>query len=390
MELQRLLQEDESDRAERTASLTDTDKFGEAICAFANDLPNHRKPGYLFVGANPHGRASGAIIDDPLLLKLANIRSDGNVQPLPVINVQKHPLGGGDMAVVETLPSDLPPVRYKGHVWVRVGPSRRRATEAEERILAERRASFSRTWDARPCREAALTDLALDLFIVGYRSQAVADEVIEENSRHTEEQLAALRFYDLRAGCPTHAGVLLFGKNPTFFVPGGYIQYVRYRGLTITDEPIADRRFGADFLTNLRGLDALGLDLARARPVRVDDMSERMVYDYPPKAMHELLINATIHRSYESTTPVLVNHFDDRIEILNPGGLYGDLTPEEFPDVTAYRNPVLAEAARVLGFVNRYGRGIALAQAELARNGSPQAQFHLHPNHLLVIVRSRP
>ena len=151
-----------------------------------------------------------------------------------------------------------------------------------------------------------------------------------------------------------------------------------------------DRRFDGDFLTNLRGLEALGLDLARARPVRTDGISERMVYDYPPKAMRELLMNAIIHRSYESTTPVLVNRFADRTEILNPGGLYGDLTPDEFPNVTAYRNPVLAEAARVLGFVNRYGRGIALAQAELARNESPQAQFDLHPNHVLVTVRARP
>src|SRR5262249_50886306 len=155
------------------------------------------------------------------------IRSDGNVQPLPVMNVQKHHLGGGDMAVVEVLPSDLPPVRYRGHVWVRVGPSRRRATEAEERMLAERRAALARTWDARACGEASLADLALDLFTVGYRSLAVAEEVIEENRRNIEGQLAAIRFYDPRAACPTHAGILLFGKNPTFFVPGGYAQYVR-------------------------------------------------------------------------------------------------------------------------------------------------------------------
>ena len=182
-ELLRLLQEEESDRAERTLSQTDTDKFAEAICAFANDLPNNRRPGYLFVGANPNGSASGAVIDDALLRRLASIRSDGNVQPLPVINVQKHHLRGGDMAIVETLPSDLPPVRYKGQVWVRVGPSQRRATEAEERILAERRAALARTWDARPCREATLADLALDLFIVGYRAQAIAgDEKVHERS----------------------------------------------------------------------------------------------------------------------------------------------------------------------------------------------------------------
>jgi ATP-dependent DNA helicase RecG len=88
-ELESLLNDDESDRAERTVSLTDTDKFAEAICAFANDMPNHRKPGYLFIGATTDGRASGARIDDQLLQNLASIRADGNIQPLPVMTVQK-------------------------------------------------------------------------------------------------------------------------------------------------------------------------------------------------------------------------------------------------------------------------------------------------------------
>ena len=66
-ELERLLQETESDRAEHTVTLTDTDKFAQAICAFANDMPNHGKPGYLFVGANPDGSSSAAAITDQLL-----------------------------------------------------------------------------------------------------------------------------------------------------------------------------------------------------------------------------------------------------------------------------------------------------------------------------------
>lgn len=61
-ELCTLLADTESDRSERTVSLDKTDKFGEAICAFANDLPCHGKPGYLFVGADPSGRAAGADI----------------------------------------------------------------------------------------------------------------------------------------------------------------------------------------------------------------------------------------------------------------------------------------------------------------------------------------
>ena len=67
-ELEKLLADDESDRVERTISLADTDKFSEAICAFANDMPNSGKPGYLFIGATPDGQASGAAITDEFRL----------------------------------------------------------------------------------------------------------------------------------------------------------------------------------------------------------------------------------------------------------------------------------------------------------------------------------
>jgi ATP-dependent DNA helicase RecG len=61
-----LLGELESDRVERTVSVSDTDKFSKAICAFANDMPHHRRPGYLFVGVRDDGRLSGAEITDQL------------------------------------------------------------------------------------------------------------------------------------------------------------------------------------------------------------------------------------------------------------------------------------------------------------------------------------
>jgi ATP-dependent DNA helicase RecG len=390
-EILALLGELESDRVERTVSFDKADKFGQAICAFSNDMPQHRLPGYLFLGVREDGEPAGLEITDRLLQSLAAIRSDGNIQPLPIMNVERVETPRGAVAVVEVLPSDLPPVRYKGQVWIRVGPRRAIASESEERILAERRVDLAKTWDARPYRGATLDDLALDLFAVGYRLHAVAPEVIEENNRTLVEKLAALRFYDLREGCPTHAAILLFGRDPLFFVPGAYVQYVHYAGPSQADEPVRERRYDGDLLSVLRGLDQLAEDLANARPAPGEGLAERMVYDYPPRALHELLVNAVIHRSYDgSTAPISINHFTDRLEILSPGGLFGDLTRDLFPRGTSYRNPVLAEAARVLGFVNRYGRGIALAQAELARNGSPEARFEIGTNHFLAVVPVRP
>src|SRR6266481_3022190 len=166
-----LLSDLESDRVERTVSTTDTDKFSQAICAFANDLPNHRQPGYLLIGVRDDGSLAGLSVTDQLLQNLAAIRSDGHVNFPPAMTVSKFGLQGGDVAVVEVLPSDMPPVRYKGRVCIRVGPRKAIANEQEERILSERRTAAGRSFDARPCVEAKLEDLALGQFDA-YRREA--------------------------------------------------------------------------------------------------------------------------------------------------------------------------------------------------------------------------
>src|ERR1039458_7134789 len=103
-ELLKLLSETESDRVERTISTTNTDKFGEAICAFANDLPGSQKPGYLIIGANDDGSISNLKITDRLLQNLSAIRTDGNIVPPPSMIVQKFVFSEGEVAVVEVQP----------------------------------------------------------------------------------------------------------------------------------------------------------------------------------------------------------------------------------------------------------------------------------------------
>ena len=380
----------ESDRVEKTISTKNTDKFREAICAFANDFPGHRQPGYLLVGVADDGKASGLVVNDEILRTLGELRSNVNLEPLPAMTVRKYAVDGGDVAVVEVMPSDLPPVRYKGRVWIRVGPSRRGANQQEERILSERRAALQRTFDARPCHGCTTRELVLDLFLVGYLPAAVARDVIEENNRGRNEQMASLRFYDLGADCPTNAGALLFAKEPLRWIPGATIQFVRWAGTTMADDAVAARRFTGDLLSVLRDIDSFISLPTQSYPVAASALRERTETDYPPVAIRELLLNAIMHRSYESNAPVHFYWYDDRIEIQNPGGLYGMASPENFPRQTDYRNPVIAEAMATLGYVNTFGRGVIRAQDALRKNGNPEAEFTFEPSHMLATIRRKP
>ena len=383
-ELRRLLAEGEADRIERTVSTKNTDKLAEAVTAFANDLANHQLPGYLVVGANDDGSLSGLRVTDELLRNLAGLRSDGNIQPLPALNVAKFELPDGDVAVVEVLPSDLPPVRYKGQVWIRVGPRKGIASEQEERLLTEKRIAHARTFDALPCLGSSLDALSTDLFRIDYLNQAIAREILDENNRDLATQLASLRFFDSGKQCPTNAGILLFGKNPLAWLPGAYIQFLRLEGVSLTGDILVEKSLSGDLLTVLRELEWLIELHVEQHPNHRSAFQENQGADYPIVALRELLMNAVLHRSYQSTAPIRVYWFTDRVEIQSPGGLYGEASPENFPYQNSYRNPVLAEAMKTLGFVNKFGRGVLRAQEALARNGNPPAQFRFDRNFVSV------
>lgn len=387
-ELLALIADLESDRVERTESTNKTDKFGEAICAFANDYPRNRMPGYLLIGVKDNGQLSGLTVTDELLKNLGGIRSDGNVLPSPAMAAKKFALDGGDVAVVEVQPSDLPPVRYKGKVWIRVGPRRAVANEQEERILSERRVALARTFDARPCIESTVDDLALGQFDA-YRRTAVDSETIAANQRSVEQQLASLRFFDPERSCPTNAGILLFGTNPRFYLPGAYVQYLRLPGTDLADIPEDQAEISGDLLTVVRELEARVKLLIQTAMRPAGGLREKLVPDYPEMALRELLMNAVMHRNYESNAPIRFYAFSDHVEIINPGGLYGEATRENFPTRNSYRNPVVAEAMKSLGLVNRFGYGVLRAQALLQKNGNPPARFEFDEHSVLATVSRR-
>ena len=256
-ELEALMSDLESDLVERKESAADGKKIRRNVCAFANDLPGNGRPGVVLVGVRDDGSCASLPIDDALLTKLANIRGDGDVLPLPSMTVQRRVLRGCEVAVVSVEPSVDTPVRYQGRVWVRVGPSVHKGSVEDERLLTERRRSADLPFDSRPAGGAGLDDL--------------------------------------------------------------------------------DRGF-------LRS-------------------------HYLPGAIW----------------------FSDRVEIANPGGLYGRITRDNFgAGDTDYRNPLLAEIMANLGFAQRFGLGVPLARKALEANGNPAPEFEFQQTLVVATVRIAP
>lgn len=99
-----------------------------------------------------------------------------------------------------------------------------------------------------------------------------------------------------------------------------------------------------------------------------------------------------MHRTYEGThAPVRITWYDDRVEIISPGGPFGTVTAQTFglPGYADYRNAALAEAMRTLDLVQRFGVGIPSAQQALAQNGNPPLSWEVHDNLVIVTLRKR-
>lgn len=390
MQLQQLLGNLESDRVERKESFRgkSPETVREAVCAFANDLAGHGEPGVVLIGVRDDGSPmEGFAVTDELLRQLADIKTDGNIVPPPSLLVEKRQLQGIDLAVITVWPCDTPPVRYKGRIHVRWGPRRGLAAAQDERILNERRRYRDRPFDVQPVRDAEVGDLDRLRFEQEYLPALVARDVLQSNERSHEQRLAATKMVlgeeDLT---PTTLGVLIIGKSPSDWLPGAYTQFLRLAGDDLTAPILDEESIHGTVADQIRRLEEK-LTAHNLRGVRFSDVvTEDRRESYPLDALRQLVRNAYMHRSYEATnTPVRVYWFDDRIEIHNPGGPFGSVTPENFgqPGITDYRNPNLAEALRALGYVQRFGAGIAIARKALGQ----RLHFEVQPSVVAAIVQ---
>ena len=380
----------ESDLVERKRSASDGNRIRRNICALANDLPGHGRPGVILIGVEDDGSCADIKVTDRLLRDLAGMRDDGNIIPLPSLTVQKRRLGGCEVAVLLVDPSWSPPVRYKGRVWVRVGPTARHATPQEEQRLAERRRRgiYRSTRDPLPKLVSTIStwitysnSTSLVLWLTRYWIRTAG---------RSENQLRSLRL--LTRDIPTWGALLGLSPDPLGWIPGAYVQVLRIDGTVITDPILANNRLRGRLEDVLRRMIELLQLNVRTRVGLAADLTETRSPDFPLVALQQLALNAVMHRTYEGTNaPVRVNWYNDRIEFISPGGLYGQVNPENFGrGATDYRNPLVAEIMHNLGFAQRFGMGLPLARQALERNGNPPPNFGLTSTHVVATVKAAP
>ena len=389
-ELKSLFKKEEGNFIERCESPIVVDKISKAVCAFSNDLSNKGKS-VIFIGVKDNGECTGLSVTDEVLRNIASIRSDGNILPLPVIKVQKIHIKTNEIVALQVQAAGFPPVKYKSRCLVRVGPSVRIASVDEERLLTEKRQTSDLPFDMQGVPSSNIeSDINMDFFKDYYLPAAVSREVLQENNRDIKIQMRSLRLMDHQFD-PTKACLLVMGKDPRNWFPGAYIQFIRFDGEKLTD-PIKNQKEVSGVLQDqiVRIEDILRYNIATTLSLSDNGMRVESS-DYPFLSLSQLIRNAVMHRNYESHTPVKVYWFTDRIEIQSPGGPYGELNKDNFGSegLTSYRNPIIAEALKILNYVEKFGFGIPQAKKALKENGNPDLEFQIKESTVLAIVKRK-
>lgn len=305
--------------------------------------------------------------------------------------------------VAKIPPSDKKPCyvtergMYKGS-YLRTGESERALTPYEvDRLLEERRQP---RWDEEPVEQAGVEDLA---------SELVQPYLLHQKRQRPRtfldgEVVAMQRLRILDGECPTLAAVLAMGEYPQEFFPRLALSFAVVPGTEIGD--ISDgKRFedNATFTGTIPELVEAGVHAVRKNMRTasvIGDVYRKDLPDYPLEAVREALVNALMHRDYSPAArggQVQVLMFADRLEITNPGGLYGGVTIDNLgqPGVTASRNQRLSSFLEQLHFdaggpiAENRGSGIAVIEKALAEVLLPPPRYKNTLTHFTIIFQKR-
>jgi predicted HTH transcriptional regulator len=234
----------------------------------------------------------------------------------------------------------------------------------------------TRPFDASACPDATLADISEDKvrwFLERARRQR---QFVLEKDTPAANVLAHLNLLD--AGQPTHAAVLLFGKQPQRFLITSEVKCMHFHGTEVS-KPIPSYQIykGTVFELVDQATDFVMSKINRRVGTRALGPEAPVTYDLPGEAVGEAIVNAVAHRDYASNASVQVMLFSDRLEVWNPGELPPPLTVEKLrlPHASLPRNPLLADPLFLTRYIEKAGSGI-LDMIRLCRQaGLPEPEY---------------
>ena len=382
MDMKELIERGETQSLEFKESLKLKDEIGETVSAFSN-----LDGGTVMVGVSDRGGVLGVDIGKNTLEEFANyIKRNTDPQIFPSVKILE--IGEKNVVMVEVEESQEKPAFFKNHAYKRVGKTNQMISSSELRKLAKE--SGGRVyWDERVCGGANVEDVE-EAKVRWFLKEARRERGVNL-SEDAPIEAALMKLKLLRNGELTNAALLLFFKEPMFLQ--SEVKCIRFSG----NEPIKPY---IDFQT-IEGTVFDLIDKTEDFVLRNIRKSIRLVsgkvqreerYECPPDAIREAVVNAVVHRDYESPSKVQVRIFDDRIEVWSPGTLPDEITIEDLrrEHISVPRNPLLFKQLFWVKYVEDVGGGTLDMISQCREWGIPEPLFEHVAGAFVVTFRLPP
>ena len=332
----------ETQTAESKQSLGEWKEIVESVAALATSTG-----GIIHIGISPKGKREGVEIGKGTVEDLTNkIKLNTEPPQFPSITFE----GPKESAVITIKVEESPikPVWAFGRPMKRVGKTNQRISRDEAHRLME--VSTGRSWDALPCSDFDLKEIANDQ-VTNFLRRADLPETSHEDMLKNLSLLTNRRV-------PCNAAALLFARNPQQYFTEAQVKCARFAGTTSV-EFIDEQTFDGAIISQLDN--ALAFVKRNTRQgIRISGKAERdVIPEYPEEAVREAIVNAICHRDYAATGTVQVRIYDDRLEVWNPGMLPPDLSIEalhtEHP--SRPKNPKIALVFHRARLIEHWGTG---------------------------------
>lgn len=338
------------------------DEYLKWICGFAND-----QGGALYIGVSDNGNVCGLQDARKLMEDIPN-----KVRDLLGILVNVNLKSEEGKEYIEVITENYPyPISYRGHYYQRSGATNQELKGAAlDRFMLRKQ---GRTWDGVPVPYLKIEDLSnmpFDLFRkYAKRSGRMEEEDLNENNEGLLDKLRLVEGVYLK-----RAVALVFHPDPEKYVTGAFIKIAYFKddaNLIFQDEV-----HGNLFHQVKETMELLTTKYLRAL-VSYEGIQRVESLPVPREALREALLNAVVHKSYESLTPIQIAVFDDKLEIWNSGTLPEDWTLANLLGKHRSRpyNPEIANVFFRAGEIEAWGRGIERIMAVCKSTGCTEPQF---------------
>ncbi|MEW5961533.1 MAG: ATP-binding protein [Chloroflexota bacterium] len=351
--------------------------LAETMVAFAN-----ADGGTILIGVDARGRPAGPLLGEDVESKLA--RALASCRPPVVTEWEQSHLPGGVVIALKIARSPELHALADGRVLIRAGTENRPLGGEAIRHLAATKSSGD--FEAEPVTGATLVDFDKSVLDEYIRLRAERGGRPVDNNLHDHlVSIGALA----EDGTPTVAGLLLFGKQPQTFLPQSGVIFVKFLGKEARGR---DGLAGYGRRVEIQG--PLARIIERAWHVTMEEMRVEAVVnglrreerpEYPRFAVREALVNAVCHRDYRlSGRRVEIRMYDDRLEVISPGGLPGYITLDNIVEEHFSRNPRLVSGLFQWGYIEELGLGIDRMIEEMLQYGHSAPIFEARPYSFTV------